>query len=46
MSLAIQDYCKAISLNSNNPDFYSNRGIAYAMEKNYEKALGDFNRAI
>jgi tetratricopeptide (TPR) repeat protein len=43
---AIQLYTEAITLDSNNPNNYSNRGIAYKMSDKIEEAMADFSMAI
>ncbi|WP_029904206.1 tetratricopeptide repeat protein [Prevotella sp. 10(H)] len=45
-SLAILDYTKAVSLNSDYSDAYYNRGIIYEGLGNYDKALNDYSKAI
>ncbi len=37
---------KAISLNPQNPVFYSNRGVLYGLKGHLNKAIRDFSRAI
>jgi tetratricopeptide (TPR) repeat protein len=46
LTSAIEDYNKAIMLDSLQPDYYLNRAITYYKTKNYLKSLADFNRAI
>jgi uncharacterized membrane protein YjgN (DUF898 family)/Flp pilus assembly protein TadD len=43
---AIEDYEKAIKINSKYADAYFNRGLLYVKLKRYEVALRDFNRAV
>ncbi|WP_299460417.1 tetratricopeptide repeat protein [uncultured Microscilla sp.] len=43
---AIQDFTKAINLNSHSDDAYHYRGEAYFRVRRYVKALADFNKAI
>jgi tetratricopeptide (TPR) repeat protein len=43
---AIQDFTKAIELESEDPDIFINRGLAKLMEDNKNEALRDFCRAI
>ncbi len=44
--LAIEDYDRAIAIDSGGSDTYANRGLAYANLKNYRQAILDFNEAI
>ena len=39
------DLCEAIKLSPRNPYLYYNRGCLYALRKDYNRALDDFNRA-
>ena len=43
---AINDYTKAIKLDSTVSQFYNNRGYTYMMKEDYKNALNDFNKAI
>ena len=43
---AIQDFTRAIELDSNNSQYYNSRGIAYFNDNNYEKAISDFTEAF
>ena len=43
---ALNDFNKAIMLDSTVADYYSNRGITYFKAKNYTAAINDFNHAI
>jgi len=43
---ALNDFNKAILLDSMVPDYYSNRGITYYKAKNYNAAINDFKHAI
>jgi tetratricopeptide (TPR) repeat protein len=43
---AIDDYTKAIELNSKNAGAYYNRGIAYNDLGQYQKAIDDYTKAI
>ena len=43
---AIEDYAKAVSLNSNYTRAYNNRGTVYCAKGDYDRAIEDFNRAI
>ena len=43
---AIEDFSKAIALNSNYYTGYNNRGLAYANLGQYENAIEDYNNAI
>ncbi|MEH2336007.1 nSTAND1 domain-containing NTPase [Nostoc sp.] len=45
-NLAIQDYNKAIELDSQKTDVYISRGIAYAALGKLDKAIDDYNTAI
>jgi tetratricopeptide (TPR) repeat protein len=45
-SEAIADYNTAIKLDPNNPDYYSNRGVAYFRLKKYDEAVADESKAI
>ena len=43
---ALQDFDKALRLNSNYAEAYSNRGLLYLNAKNFTAAIKDFDRAI
>ena len=43
---AIADFSKAITLNPNDAVAYDNRGYAYALNKQYDLAVPDLNKAI
>jgi putative GTP pyrophosphokinase len=43
---ALDDFNKAIELESGDTRVYTNRGLTYRMLKNYERALKDFNKSI
>ena len=43
---AIEDFNKAIKLDSSLAVAYNNRGSAYSLIKNYNKAIEDFSKAI
>ncbi len=43
---AIEDYTKAIELNSNFAEAYNNRGLAKGYLNKYDEAIEDFNEAI
>ena len=43
---AIEDYNKAIELNPNDAEVYTNRGNPYYKLKRYEKAIEDYSKAI
>lgn len=43
---AINQWVKAISLNSSNPDFYFNLGIAFFELKNYKESIENLNISI
>ena len=43
---AIEDFDKAIKLNTNYAEAYGNRGIAYGMKGELDNAIEDFNRSI
>jgi protein O-mannosyl-transferase len=43
---AIEDYDKAIALNSSNSDVYYNRGNAFDELGQFDKAIADYNKAI
>ena len=45
-NLAITDFDIAIQNDENNTLAYYNRGISYALKRDYERALSDFNRII
>jgi len=42
----LSDLCEALKLSPNNAYLYYNRGCLYAIRKDYQHALEDFNRAI
>jgi tetratricopeptide (TPR) repeat protein len=43
---AIREFSKAIELDPNYADAYTNRGIAYAGKSDYDRAIADYNQAI
>ncbi|NIR47535.1 tetratricopeptide repeat protein [candidate division KSB1 bacterium] len=43
---AINSWVKAISLNSNDPDYYFNLGIAFFEIKNYKESIENLNKAL
>ena len=43
---AIEDFNKAIELNPNYAEAYSNRGLVYAKKGDYDRAIEDLNKAI
>ena len=43
---AIDFYSRAIEISPNNATAYNNRGVAYVVEDNQERAIADFTRAI
>lgn len=43
---AIQDFTKAIDLNSEDVDYYYNRGRAFYFEEYYKEAILDYTNAI
>lgn len=43
---AIENYDKAIEINSQDAKAYNNRGLAYSELKEYKKAIEDFDKAI
>ena len=43
---AIAEYDKAIELNKNFANAYSNRGCVYYIKKEYDRAIADYTRAI
>lgn len=43
---AIEDYNKAVDLDSDFAKTYNNRGLAYAEKKEFDKAIGDYDKAI
>ena len=43
---AIEIYSRAIELNPNYAEAYSNRGIAYKEKGDYDRAIGDYTQAI
>lgn len=45
LSESIADYTYALNLNPNEADIYINRGYSYYRNKNYNKALEDFQKA-
>ena len=46
MGLALDDFKKAIQINSNDAIAYYNRGLLYQNQKKWELALSNFNKAI
>jgi len=44
--LAIADHSVAITLDSNEPILYNNRGNAYRDSGNFEEAIADYTKAI
>src|SRR3989338_2224971 len=42
----IEDYNKAIALDPNYAQAYSNRGVAYYNKRQYDRAIEDYNKAI
>jgi lipoprotein NlpI len=42
----MSNYDKTAELTPQNPRAYSNRGVAYTDEGNYDQAISDFNRVI
>ncbi|MGB0525074.1 MAG: caspase family protein [Flammeovirgaceae bacterium] len=46
LDAAIEDYSKAIELDSLNPDFYNSRGLAYNSYHKNTLALNDYGRAL
>ena len=43
---AVNDYNKALELNSTETSLYLNRGLAFFNKKNYDSAIADFDKAI
>ena len=43
---AIEDYTKAINLNPDYANAYSNRGVAYDSKRYFDLAIKDFNKSI
>jgi Flp pilus assembly protein TadD len=43
---AIADYCKAIQLDANSPEFFNNRGLLYLENNETQKAVTDFSSAV
>lgn len=43
---AINSWVKAISVNSNDPDYYFNLGIAFFEIKNYKESIENLNKAL
>lgn len=43
---ALEDYSRAIALDSSNFAAYNNRGIVYTLQREYTEALADFNAAL
>jgi tetratricopeptide (TPR) repeat protein len=43
---ATLDYTNLIKTDSNNPEYFTLRGICHLESKQYEKALADFNEAL
>jgi Flp pilus assembly protein TadD len=43
---AIKDFTKALKLSPNDVDIYTERGVAYYANKEYNKAMADFIKAI
>ena len=46
MNKALEDYSKAISLDSNNPIFFENRALVYTSKGNEKKALSEYQKAL
>ncbi|NJO65328.1 MAG: tetratricopeptide repeat protein [Richelia sp. RM2_1_2] len=44
--LALDDYNKAIQINSNDAKIYNNRGVLYDKQEKWELALADYNKTI
>jgi tetratricopeptide (TPR) repeat protein len=44
--LAIQDYSNALELQPDSQLAYNNRGMAYVLQKQYQSAAPDFDRAL
>ena len=44
--MAIIDYTRAITLNSNVAQSYNNRGVAYYKKRDYDRAIADYTKAI
>ena len=43
---AIDDFNKALALDSNNPIIYANRGLVWRKLERYEKAIDDYSNEI
>src|SRR5262245_60874321 len=43
---AIEDYSKAIELNSSQIEAYNNRGVIYTVTGEYDKAIADFDHVL
>ena len=43
---AINDYTKAINLNSDYANAYSNRGIVYTIKEDFDRAIADFDTVL
>ena len=43
---AIEAYSRVIELNSNNPNAYNNRGVAYSARGDFDRTIEDYTRAI
>jgi len=43
--LALSDYNKAIDINPNLAEAYNNRGVVYALTRDFPKALADAEKA-
>ena len=43
---AIEDYNRAIDLNPDHADAYSNRGLVCEIKGDYDRAIEDYNKAI
>lgn len=46
LNQAIDDYSKGISLDTNNPEGYSDRGYALIDKEEYDRAIADFDKSI
>ncbi len=44
MTVAIQDYNKAIELDPNYVNAYISRGLAYSNQEEYDRAIQDYNK--